>query len=192
MPRKAKIDEAALSEFGAWLLGSLRRRRMTLGEAAQGAAIDESYLQKILKSYLPQYRHYRRPSYEKTVALGRCLGDAAGALRSAGYPDGAPMEGADGWTFNASGREAASAAGSVRLALADGAPEVGGVPQSAEEWPSELLEAMHYSQTLPPEVQRYIYGLWREQARVYAALEGSRVEASGGFQEQGRTEKKGE
>lgn len=195
MPRTAKIDEAALSAFGLWLLSRLRQRRMTLGEAARESAINESYLQKILKSYQPQYRCYRRPSYEKTVALGRCLGDVAGAIQSAGYPDGAPMGGADGPPAGASGSEAATDAlnaASPRFALADSARGSESVPQNAEEWPPELLEAMHYSQTLPEDVQHYIYGLWREQARVYSALERSRLEAGIGFREQGQPGKKGE
>lgn len=166
MPRKARIEEAALSEFGRWLLGHLRQRQMALGTLAQAAGIDESYLHKILKSYLPQYRQYRRPSYEKTVALGRCLGDVAGAVRAAGYSEGDP----------AGPSEAVPAA--MPLVFTGGVPGSDSVPQNAEDWPPELLEAMHYSQSLTPEVQRYIYGLWREQARVYAALQESRREES--------------
>src|ERR1700759_1861674 len=85
MGRRAQLDVSRMSEFARWLLARLEAQGMTLGQLAAGAGVNESYLHKILKSYLPQYRQYRRPSYDKTAALGRCLGDASGALAAAGY-----------------------------------------------------------------------------------------------------------
>lgn len=171
MARRAQLDVSQMTDFARWLLARLEAHHLTLGALASASGVNESYLHKILKSYLPRYRQYQRPGYDKTLALGRCLGDAAGALRAAGYDPGPVLtEGSAVDNAPPALPVVGDALPALPVVLRCGPAEGGIVPENAEDWPPELLEAMHYSQALSPDVQRYIYGLWREQARVYAAL----------------------
>lgn len=197
MPRKAQVDPDCMSEFARWLLGRMSQRATTLSAVAEHTRINVSYLHKVLKSYLPQYQQYKRLSFKRTVQVGEYLGDVGGALRAADYTETYQAATAGDLTLRPKvrrGREAGTSSGTSQASSNSGSVEPstikassnstsntadtfsgsdlaeGGFPETAEEWPPELLEAMHYSRTLDPETQRYIYGLWREQARVYAAV----------------------
>lgn len=180
MRQDLRLDADQMSGFAHWLLTRIDQCGTSLAVVAERADVDKSYLYKVLKSYQPQYRQYKRPGFDKTVRVGRVLGDVPGALRSAGFAGTQETAGAGdpGWDGR-DGGHVDRAPWSVGTAMMKGRGTEGvdGVPERAEEWPPELLEAMHYSRTLSPDVQRYIYGLWREQARVEAALAQKRREA---------------
>ena len=183
MPRKSRMDVALMSPFARWLLLRLQEQDLTVGEAAQAAHMNESYLHKILKSYLPQYQQYQRPSYEKTAQIGRAVRDVGGALQAAGYT-AAEMEAATSGDagIRPLGPAQDLSPGVFPLGTGKAMSFDESFPQHAEDWPPELIEAMHYSQTLAPEVQRYIYRLWREQARAYAAIDQSQRESEKALQ----------
>lgn len=185
MPRRVQVDTTRSSSFAKWLLKRLEQRGFTLSSVAKHTNVDLSYIHKVVKSYLPQYQQYKRLSFEKTVQIGEYLGDVGGALNAAGYADTYQAATAGDLTLRPSpllsGRQELLARSGAADFSEDnhlgGNNHLGGEDQveadavpSTEEWPPELLEAMHYSRTLTPETQQYIYSLWREQARVYAAV----------------------
>jgi len=176
-------DAPDVSNFARWLGQRIRERGTSVTAVAEQAAVDKSYLYKVLKSHSPQYRQYKRPGFDKTAQIGRALGDAAGALRAAGYTGVS-----DG---SASLHKVSVSAGQVGGTREGSRPTewmpvtTDGLPEKTEDWPPELLEAMHYSRTLSPEVQRYIYHLWREQARMEATLAQKRQEVDNELQRLG-------
>ncbi len=190
MPRKTQsdlsgiVDLSCMSEFARWLLTRKKQRGVTLSTIARQTGINISYLYKITKSHLPQYEQYKRLSFEKTVQIGEYLGDVGGAVRAGGYSETYQAAMVGDLTL----RPIAFAGSHSRIASADHVAEhedpaswvPNDSPERAEDWPPELLEAMHYSRTLDRETQRYIYGLWREQARVYAAVNQNTVNQNNG------------
>lgn len=173
MRQESKLDASRMSEFARWMLLRIKQRGTSITTLAEQAGVDKSYLYKVLKSYLPQYRQYKRPGFDRTVRIGQVLGDVPGAVRAAGYGE---TYGASPPTADVEERQRGVDRGTPgRIPVATGAAS-DGLPERTEDWPPELLEAMHYSRTLSPEVQRYIYHLWREQARMEAALMQKRQE----------------
>jgi hypothetical protein len=85
MARISKADVNQMSQFASWLVSETTKQGKTLAEMAEFSNISTSQLHKILKSYEPRYAGYRRPGYEKTVAIGEFLGDVRTALEFAGY-----------------------------------------------------------------------------------------------------------
>lgn len=63
----------------------------------------------------------------------------------------------------------------LRLAGRIGGPEPVSVVEllasESSDIPLELQQAMHYSRSLPPEAQKYLFTLWRDHARLQAELE---------------------
>jgi len=45
--------------------------------------VDRSYLHKIMNSHKMEYRYYKRPAYEKTLAIGQAVNDVRGAMVAA-------------------------------------------------------------------------------------------------------------
>ena len=50
-------------------------------------------------------------------------------------------------------------------------------PDSYEDWPLELRQALTHTRTLPRASQEFVYKLWLEQARAHADIEERRREA---------------
>jgi len=59
-------------------------------------------------------------------------------------------------------------------------------PENWADWPLELQEALSYTQEMTPEVQNFIFKLWREQARAHHDIEMSRRDAERQLQERQR------
>ena len=146
--RSARLDEITTKPFGVWLRATRLARGWTMEELADAADTAQPVVSTI-------ERGVRNASRKMVVRLAEALaqreGDPATAqnlinsgLIAAGFtPDGF----------------------STRKDIADDPPE------NFEDWPQELKEAMHYSSELTPEVQRYIYGLWRDHARAQIQIQ---------------------
>ena len=87
MSRRATEVNAEMSEFALWLLRACERAGMSQSRLSELAGLDRSYLNRIMNSYKPAYRYYKRPSYEKTLAIGQVLRDIRGAMQAAGHID---------------------------------------------------------------------------------------------------------
>ncbi len=80
-----ETDEASeMSEFARWLLQASDRIGLSVSRIAERAGMSRSYLHKLMNSHKPEYRYYRSPRYEKTLAIGSVVGDVPGAMQAAG------------------------------------------------------------------------------------------------------------
>ena len=87
MSRRLIEENAEMSEFALWFLRACDRAGLNQSRVSELAGLDRSYVNRLLNSYKPAYRYYKRPSYEKTLAIGQVLRDIRGAMQAAGRLD---------------------------------------------------------------------------------------------------------
>lgn len=134
-------DELAiLLPYARWLEVRMREKGTNLKRVAEATEIDYSYLWKVKHAHRPKYAEYRRPGYDVARKIGEHLGDRLGSLIAAEYE-----------TKNGDG--------------AEGAHELSGngnrydtePPDSFEDWPADMQDALARIKDWPPEMRRFVW-----------------------------------
>lgn len=83
MTERTPASMTEMSAFAQWLLKAQDRAGLSATRVAELAGLDRSYINRLLNSHKDEYRYYKRPGYDKTLAIGKAVCDIEGAMAAA-------------------------------------------------------------------------------------------------------------